>query len=631
MADIGTGAQDPTPSVAKRARRALHDMSLRSPLMRWRVRAHPGDRLLIVPQALRTVDPSFVTELNAGTLGLSGSVAPYAGGSPFAVEPPHDTWSHALQGFSWLRHLRAAETPEARQIAEDWVADWMKRFRREKGAAWTPEVASRRLISLLCGASFVLNGADAKFHDAYVATANAHLQYLARTYATAPEGMRRLLILTAIMYGGLCIADQESLLADFEPAFSDELKRQILPDGSSVSRDTTSIVEIVLDLLPLDRCFTAREMECPEELTNALQRALRFVDHMRLGDGLLARFNGVGPTWPDRVAAALAYRDVQNPAILEARYSGYARLKRGQSLVLMDVGVPPPYDTSIRAHAGCLSFEMSSGTSPIVVNCGAPGPADSDWGPLARGSAAHSTLVLNDVSSSVLVRASEDEMRLGGIPIEGPERVERVIRDDADGGMTVSAWHDGYLSRFGMRHERIVRLSGSGHVIDGTDKLSGGGRIFAGRGKEVQSYAVRFHLHPRARVRRGEDSNSVEVRLANEEVWEFSTLDGAVNLEESVFLAELSGPLQSVQLVLRGNVTDQSVVTWRLRKLGVPDEPMMEKSAKPAGEDIRDSLRVVEGNPAPKETDTSDTKGENAGEPTASPEDSDASPSDDAS
>ena len=582
-------------SLGRRVRRAVHDMSLRSPLTRWRIGGEPGDRLLIVPQALRTVDPSFTTELQAGTLGLAGAAVPYAGGSPFALKAPQPAWHDALHGFGWLRHLRAAETPEARQIAEDWVSEWLKKYRRQTGVGWSPEIAARRLISLLCGAGFVLNGSDARFHDAYVATANTHLRYLTLAYATEPEGMRRLFILTAIMYGGLCIADQESLLADYEPAFSDELKRQILPDGSSVSRETTSIVEIILDLLPLDRCFTAREMPTPEQLTHALQRALRFIDHMRLGDGLLARFNGVGPTWPDRVATVLAYRDVQNPPIIEARYSGYARLKRGAVIILMDVGVPPPHDTSIRAHAGCLSFEMSSGTAPVIVNCGAPGPADADWGPLARGTAAHSTLVLNDASSSVLMREPEEEVRLGGIPIEGPERVERIVRDDADGGMTVSAWHDGYLSRFGMRHERIIQTSANGHVVEGTDKLSGGGRMFAGRGKEVQSYAVRFHLHPRSRVRRGAEAGIVEIRLANEETWEFSTADGEVNLEESVFLAELSGPLQSVQLVLRGQLTNEAVLTWRLRKLGVPDEPTAATNPTSNRENIRHSLRVVDG------------------------------------
>lgn len=587
------------PSVLHQMRRAAHDIALRSPLLRWRFGGTPGDRLLIVPQGLRTLDPSFLSELEAGSLGLAGAVAPFAGGSPFAIPAPTPAWTEALNSFGWLRHLRAAETPAARQLAEDWVLDWLDRNKRKSGDAWEAHVTARRFIAMLSGSGFLLNGSDAQFHETYVVAANTHLRFLAQAYANQADGLERLLVLTAIMYGGLCIADQESFLADFEAAFVDTLNSQILPDGSAVSRETTSIVEVVLDLLPLERCFTARELAPPPPLRFALQRALRFIAHMRLGDGMLARFNGVGPTWPDRVAAVLAYRDIQTPPIEEARYSGYARMERGNTTVLMDVGVPPPYDKSTRAHAGCVSFEMSSGTAPLIVNCGAPGPADADWGPLARGTAAHSTLVLNDASSSILVRNPDDEMRLGGIPIEGPERVERVVSDNSDGGATISAWHDGYLQRFGIRHERNVMLSASGHTLLGTDRLSGGGKLFAGRGKEVQTFAVRFHLHPRARVRRGAENNVIEIRIGNDETWEFSTPELDVHLEESVFLAELSGPLQSVQLVLRGKVTDLTTITWKLRNTAAPDETFEPaKAAVPVpdtAKDVRPHLRVVDG------------------------------------
>ena len=39
----------------------------------------------------------------------------------------------------------------------------------------------------------------------------------------------------------------------------------------------------------------------------------------------------------------------------------------------METGQPPPFAMSQEAHAGCLSFELSSGLQRIVVNCGLPG------------------------------------------------------------------------------------------------------------------------------------------------------------------------------------------------------------------------------------------------------------------
>ncbi len=61
------------------------------------------------------------------------------------------------------------------------------------------------------------------------------------------------------------------------------------------------------------------------------------------------------------------------PPLGEARASGYARLERGDSIVIADVGRPPPLALSASAQAGCLSFEMSVGTQLLFVNGGVPG------------------------------------------------------------------------------------------------------------------------------------------------------------------------------------------------------------------------------------------------------------------
>ena len=42
----------------------------------------------------------------------------------------------------------------------------------------------------------------------------------------------------------------------------------------------------------------------------------------------------------------------------------------GGTTVIADTGTPPPVDVSTHAHAGCLSFEMSSGRQHFIVNAG---------------------------------------------------------------------------------------------------------------------------------------------------------------------------------------------------------------------------------------------------------------------
>jgi uncharacterized heparinase superfamily protein len=97
---------------------------------------------------------------------------------------------------------------------------------------------------------------------------------------------------------------------------------------------------------------------------------LRF---FRLGDGTMARFNGAGPTQTDALATVLAYDDIEGAPVRTAANSGYVRVEAGTALIICDLGPPPVASLSTKAHAGFLSFEISSRTAPMIINCGARG------------------------------------------------------------------------------------------------------------------------------------------------------------------------------------------------------------------------------------------------------------------
>src|SRR4029079_14006743 len=98
-----------------------------------------------------------------------------------------------------------------------------------------------------------------------------------------------------------------------------------------------------------------------------------------------------------------------------ARASGYARLERGRTIIIADVGSPPPLETATEAQAGAQSFEMTSRRVLIFANGGFPGPADHHWDSVARSTASHNTLCLAETSSSQLVRHSHLEAMVGGL------------------------------------------------------------------------------------------------------------------------------------------------------------------------------------------------------------------------
>jgi uncharacterized heparinase superfamily protein len=530
------------------------------PLVRWASLPITADRLLIAPQDLRTADPTRASELYAGRFAFAGKIVICDGRSPFQMEPPSLEWADILLGFGWLRHLRAAENNLARANARALVADWMARQGAWNGLGWRPEIVARRIISWLCQAPLVLQETDVTFYRRFLRNLTRQVRYLRRTVSSTRDGLPRLQAIIALTYASLCMEGQARWLKPLSKRLVDELERQVLPDGGHISRNPGALIELLLDLLPLKQAFAHRNVAPPSALLNAIDRMMPMLRFFRHGDGNFALFNGMGPTAPELLATVLAYDDARGAPLANAPHSGYQRLQANGLLVIIDTGRPPPLTVSQQAHAGCLAFEVSSKQNRIVVNCGLPAISRDSWRPVARATPAHSTVSFNGESSAQFAVSSAFR-RLFGAPLySGPTEVP-VNRQDRDHALVVRASHDGYAGRFGVLHQRSLRLAADGNRFDGEDVFApaAGDAIPSHRRDE---FAVRFHLHPSVRVNRLADGHGVMLLLPNQELWTFSAYEDQAELEESVYLAGPEGPRRAVQIVIYGRARAVSRVRW---------------------------------------------------------------------
>ncbi len=263
----------------------------------------------------------------------------------------------------------------------------------------------------------------------------------------------------------------------------DELRSQILPDGGHVSRNPGALIELLADLLPLRQLFSARNLQPPPAINNAIDRMMPMLRFFRHADGNFAQFNGMGPTPVDLLATVLAYDDARGTPVSNAPHSGYQRIDAGKTALLMDTGRPPPIALSQEAHAGCLSFELSWKQHRLVINCGLPAVNKETWRQVARATAAHSTVTFNDKSSCHFLEFGSFRRLLSGTPIVGGPHNVTVERDDTPEGAMLRASHDGYATDFGVIHTRAIRLAADGRALDGEDSFtpSDGRRISRAR------------------------------------------------------------------------------------------------------------------------------------------------------
>ena len=553
-----------TALILRRAFRSLIAGLCTHPLLRWRFGSTKTDRLVIAPQDLRTADATRAAEIYAGRFAFAGKVVICDRRSPFEMTPPSDEWAFVLLSFAWLRHLRAADSAITRANARSLIDEWINIQGSWHPIGWQPEILSRRIICWLSQSPFILQDADARFYRRFIRSLSRQVRFLRRNLKDCRAGLPCLQALIALTFATLCLQGLSGQLRPNARRLIEELRAQILPDGGHISRNPGALIELLIDLLPLRQLFSARNLQPPQALNNAIDRMMPMLRFFRHPDGNFAQFNGMGPTPVDLLATVLAYDDARGTPVSNAPHSGYQRVDAGQTVLLMDTGRPPPIALSQEAHAGCLSFEMSWKQHRLVVNCGLPAMNKENWRQVARATAAHSTVTFNDKSSCRFFESGSFRRLLGGMPIVGGPRHVKVERNDTPGGASLNASHDGYARSFGVIHSRSIRVSSDGRALDGEDSFTpADGNGFPARARD--EYAIRFHLHPSVKASRLSEGRGVILLLPDREVWTFATYGETVDVEESVYLAGSNGPRRAVQIVIYGHAREVPRVRWSFR------------------------------------------------------------------
>ena len=424
---------------------------------------HPHDG---TPRRLEDADA-----LLRGRFRFHGQSVDVNQGSVFdALAPSRPRGREALHAFAWLPPLALAGGEPARQLAMQLIAQWQQRHRRYSEPAWSPHIMARRLGNIFSHGRLVVANSDMLWRSELFVSLREQSRMLERIAGEAPDGLPRLEAAAVLALSGICLADSTGRREAGLKRLEQEIARQILPDGGHVSRSPEALLEAYGHLVMVMDGLAAIDEEPPHALINARDRMAPMLRFFRHGDGALALFQG-GLEGDSRTITGLLARDeTRGQPFQHARHSGYQRLAAGRSIVQLDCGKVPEGEFSTAAHAGFLAFELSSGPYRLVVNCGSGSQSHPNWEEPLRATPAHSTLVLGEASSAEITAPGWVRNWLGPRMTGGPVRPESRRSETAQGWM-VDALHDGYASRFGLRHERRITLSPQGLMLTGADRL----------------------------------------------------------------------------------------------------------------------------------------------------------------
>jgi len=434
-------------------------------------------------------------------------------------------WLFHLHYFDWLDDLLALPGEEAARAARAHVGDWIAAHPWPDRLAWHPYPLSTRIHAWLRHSGRLLGGAPDSLREAFSVSLGRQAAHLRRTPELDVRGNHIVRNLKALVAAGTCVEGARALADGALGPLRRELDEQVLPDGMHFERSPSYHAQVLADLADTADALRAAGA-APDWLEEAVARMAAALRFLRRPDGLLPLFNDgeVGTAAGlDRLEARLP----PGPAAAALPDAGYFGLGRRDGLLaILDAGLCGPDWLLAHAHADALSFEMSAGGEPLVVNSGTFGYQVGETRSRLRGTAAHSTLALDGADSAEVYGT----FRVG-------RRPRRVAARPSPG--RIEADHDGWR-HLGLAHRRTLASADGGRRLEGRDALEGPG---AARRPDA---AARFHLHPSAAVEPA--AGGALLRTAGGRTVRFAC-DRPVRIEAGVYSPRFGELLASACLV----------------------------------------------------------------------------------
>ncbi len=561
----------PSLSAGERFLRFAYSIGIPGSALTAPLRKAQKERLLAAAVDPLTGDKVAGTAIRAGHFLLNGAklaISQADLGGVARMFPPMERYVH---GFTWLADLEAAApreqcTPVATRILASWLdANAKLPSKPGKVGVWSVASAGTRLLSWLTHAPLILSS-DKLLRQRAMTSIAAHARWLDKNVLRGEDLLAQFAGWCGITAAGLLLSGGKPRRLFGESGLVKTLGELVGDDGGVLARSPLAQMEAIALLVRLSSCYYAVDRDPPEVVGSMLALLVPPLLALTHGDGSLGSWQGGWAVGGPEIAALVEASGVRTRPLRDARQWGYQRAVAQKTILQFDAAPPP---MARHARAGCastLAFELSHANQRLIVNCGGAAAAGGLIPPRLdaglRATAAHSTLVLDDSNSTAVLIAG----KLG----PGVTEVEvdrRTIEGERGSGATrLEASHDGYASRFGLIHRRILILRDDGTELRGEDLL-GPAKGKGARGKV--GFAIRWHIGPGIEIGLSESRQGAGLALPDGSYWQFISSGGELAVEDSIWADKHGRPVAIQQLVLQGLVSrGGGTFSWLLKKMG---------------------------------------------------------------
>ena len=456
-----------------------------------------------------------------------------------------------LHSFNWLFSI---DLKSSNEITQSIIQNWIKKNKNYQPKNWEVDTLSKRIIAWIANSKITYDGSDIAYKNRFNEIINKQVNHLINEINRSNLVSDKMIGCTAIIITGISYKNERFIsygLNLLKKIITSSFDDEYFPKSRSISQLVFYLKYFVLIRELLKESLN----EIPEyldEIIFYLGKAYNF-SWGSLKKNLL--FNGnFENDYSDFDKYLKLFR--YNFKSDTQKLSGYSILKNKNIILAMDIGSNPDKKFSENYQSGPLSFEFFFQGNKLICNSGYYQDHNHQLNRISKSTAAHSTMVLDNSSVCNFTKTKNGS----NIVNKGFKTFNSNIINE-NNFWRIKGSHDGYLSKYGVIHERTIEFYPEENKIIGKDKLIKKNNF------KSSNFEIRFHLMPDTKVTKTQDGKSVLIELENSG-WRFSSSLGHIGIETGLYFGKKNTYKENQNIFISGvTQKEDQIIEWELNKI----------------------------------------------------------------
>tara|TARA_B100001173_G_scaffold161279_1_gene139620 strand:- start:1642 stop:3270 length:1629 start_codon:yes stop_codon:yes gene_type:complete len=458
---------------------------------------------------------------------------------------------HKLHNFFWFFSL---DLKSSKKTSQSIISNWVKYNNKYNQKSWEVDMTAKRIISWLSNHQLTYESSVEEYRSIFDHMIQKQANHLINEINNSENFENKMIVCAAIILTGLAYKDEKGYLENGLNILKKIIKSSIDNEGFPKSRNINQLVYYLKYVVIIREWFKESQNIIPEFIDENIYYLGSCYACVwgNIKQDLFFNGNYISENKKfDQYLKRFGYKFKNENKEL----AGYSILRDKKTILSMDIGSSPNKNFSSNYQSGALSFEIISNQKKLITNCGYFSDLNKKYHKLSKSSALHNTLIIEDFSSCDFEKIDFNYVLSNGI---------KVVKNNIvfeENYWKISGFHEGYLKKFGIIHEREIEFYPEQEKFIGTDK------ILRKKPNKKIKFDIRFQLHPISKIMKTQNNKSILIEL-EDEGWKFTCDNFDKNIDNGLYFGNKNSYTENQNICISGmNNEEKQVIKWEISRL----------------------------------------------------------------